>query len=89
MRFILLVVQICKGMARGVKSEVKKLKEQTRKNELVKQKEEEIQIEYKHLGEYVYYNYQKDEDERIQLISQTITQLYEEINQYKQELRDE
>ena len=89
MRFLLIAVQICKGIARGVKSEVRKLKEQTRRNELIKHKNEEIPDEFKRLGEYVYSMHQEIDDERIQLLCQTIMQLYEEIELYEQEIRDE
>ena len=89
MRFIMLVVHVCKGVACGIKSEVNKLKEQTKRNELIKQKVEELNMEYKRLGEYVYYIQYEIDDERYRLLCSTITHLQEEIRQYEQEIRGE
>ena len=89
MRFVVLIVQICKGIFRGVSTEVKKLAEQTRKNELMKRKTEEMNEEILRLGEYVYSIHRTIEDERIQLLCNTIYELQEEIERYKQEIRGE
>ena len=87
MRFIVLAVTIIKGIYRGICNEVKKLAKQTRVNELKKHKIEELNEEYRRLGEYWYYNRDKVVDERMELLVNTISQILEEIEGYEQ--RDE
>ena len=89
MRFLLIAVHVCKGIVRGVKGEVTKLREQTRINELIKHKNEEMNEEFKRLGEYVYYHSLTVDDEHVDLLKQTIRQLQEEIEQCEQEIRGE
>ena len=85
MRFLILIMSVCKGIYRGIRKEIKCLAEISHINNLQKQKKEELVLEYQRLGEYIYY-VKTIEDEHVLQIQETIVALLEEIEAYEQKL---
>lgn len=92
MRFLSMIVFVCKGISKGIHGEVKRLASISEVNTFIKQRKEELIIEYERLGEYVYASKRVIEDEVVMQYMQTIDVLVSEIETYKQQLtqlRDE
>lgn len=81
MRFLLLMKQVCVGMCRGIQKEVMQLSEVSDLNSQVKQVREEIRRCYQELGEYVY-------QQEIRLEEESLQELYFELDCLNQQLMD-
>ena len=92
MRFLVIIIHVFKGMYKGVHKEVKRLGDISRVNSYMKQRKEELVLEYQRLGEYVYLSNKNIENERVEQLFQMIQELLVEIEGYEQQLtqlRDE
>ena len=92
MRFLMIIMGIAKGITKGIRNEVKRLGTISELNSLLKQRKEEVILEYERLGEYLYSSKKVVEDEYILQLFQMIETLLLEIQNYEQQvtqLRDE
>lgn len=92
MRFLVIIMGIAKGITKGIRNEVKRLASISEINSLMKQRKEEVVLEYERLGEYLYSSKKVVEDEYVIQLFQMIETLLIEIENYEQQLtqlRDE
>ena len=92
MRFLVIIVGVCKGITKGIRNEVKRLASISEINSLMKQRKDEVVLEYERLGEYLYSSKKVVEDEYVLQLFQMIETLLIEIETYEQQLtqlRDE
>ena len=92
MRFLVIIMGVCKGITKGIRNEVKRLGNISEINSLMKQRKEEVILEYERLGEYLYSSKKVVEDEYVLQLFQMIETLLIEIENYEQQLtqlRDE
>ncbi|MBR5795157.1 MAG: hypothetical protein IKY26_03365 [Erysipelotrichaceae bacterium] len=92
MRFLVIIIGVCKGITKGIRNEVKRLASISEINSLMKQRKEEVVLEYERLGEYLYSSKRVVEDEYVIQLFQMIETLLMEIESYEQQLtqlRDE
>ena len=81
MRFLIMFVNVCKAIFKGIRKEVKRLSEISHVNGLKKQKNEELILEYQRFGEYMYFVKDRD-DMHIVQIEEVIKQLLIEMEEY-------
>ena len=79
MRFLMIIMGIAKGITKGIRNEVKRLASISEINSLMKQRKEEVVLEYERLGEYLYSSKKVVEDEYVLQLFQMIETLLLEI----------
>ena len=87
MRFLYAISSICKGIYRGIHKEVKRLAQIANLNEMIKQRNAELILEYERLGEYIYVYKKYLEDERILQLVKAIDQLVQDVSECEQQLK--